>query len=260
MTVSLTRSLTVHDPCAPGTRTADDEELARFAAVAEAWWDPDGEFRPLHRLNPVRVAYMRDRLADHFGRSRRAIRPLSGLSALDVGCGGGLVSEPLSRLGARVTGIDAEAASIRIARAHADRVGAEVAYRCAVPEQLAAEGARFDIVVSMEVVEHVADLDAFIGACAGMLPPGGAFVAATLNRTVKALALAKIGAEYILRWLPPGTHNWRKFVRPAELAAALRRHGVELLDVTGMTYNPLVDRWTLGTDVSVNYLVFAVKG
>jgi 2-polyprenyl-6-hydroxyphenyl methylase/3-demethylubiquinone-9 3-methyltransferase len=196
-------------------------------------------------------------LCHHFGRDARLPRPLAGLAVLDVGCGGGLVAEPLCRLGATVTGIDAEARSIGIARAHAQAVGLDVSYRRALPETLAAEGRRFHAVVAMEVVEHVADVDGFVAACSALLQDDGMVVAATLNRTLKALALAKIGAEYVLRWLPVGTHDWRKFLRPAELAAVLRRHRLEPVDVAGMTYTLVLDRWTLTSDLDVNYLMAA---
>ncbi|MBK8908407.1 MAG: bifunctional 2-polyprenyl-6-hydroxyphenol methylase/3-demethylubiquinol 3-O-methyltransferase UbiG [Rhodospirillales bacterium] len=237
--------------------TAVPDELRRFAAIADAWWDPDGDFRPLHRLNPVRIAYVRDHLVRHFSRDPLSVRPLAGLEVLDIGCGGGIIAEPIRRLGARVTAIDAEQHSIRIAAAHAKLSDLDIDYRHAAPEDLVREGRQFDAVLALEVVEHVADLDAFVAATAGLMRPGGALVAATLNRTLKSLALGKVGAEYILRWLPRGTHDWRKFVRPAELSAALRRHGLAVRDLAGMTYNPLIDRWSLSDDLAVNYLVFA---
>ncbi len=241
------------------TKTAVDDEVARFAAIADAWWDPEGEFRPLHRLNPLRVAYIRNHVAGHFDRDPLASRPFVGLSLLDVGCGGGLVSEPMARLGARVTAIDAEEKSVRIARSHARRHGLDIDYRCALPEDLLAEGQAFDIVVAMEIVEHVADPGAFLEISASLLRPGGAMAMATLNRTLKALALAKIGAEYVLRWLPAGTHDWNRFVRPSELVRGLRRHGIDVRDLSGMTYNPVEDHWSLSRDLAVNYLAFGVK-
>jgi 2-polyprenyl-6-hydroxyphenyl methylase / 3-demethylubiquinone-9 3-methyltransferase len=244
-----------------GIATASADEVARFAAVADAWWDPAGEFRPLHRLNPTRIAYIRDRIAGHFGRDSLAPRPLSGLRILDVGCGGGLVAEPMARLGAAVTGIDADQRGVHIAEAHARKSGLAITYRCALPEDLLrAHDSPFDAVVSMEVVEHVTDPDAFLSICAALLRPGGVLVLSTINRTLKSLALAKIGAEYILRWVPPGTHDWRKFVRPSELAAGLRRCGMRIEDVTGMRYDPLADRWSLSTtDLDVNYLISATR-
>jgi 2-polyprenyl-6-hydroxyphenyl methylase/3-demethylubiquinone-9 3-methyltransferase len=239
--------------------TVDDAEVARFEALAEAWWDPEGEFRPLHRLNPVRLAYIRRQVIDHFGRDARAARPFDGLKLLDVGCGGGLICEPMARLGATVTGIDAAQGNIGIAEQHARDSGLAIAYRHAAVEDLAAAGECFDVVLALEIVEHVADPELFLEACGAVLAPGGALVLATLNRTAKAFALAIVGAEYVLRWLPRGTHDWRKFLRPSELAAGLRRCGLELADLSGVAYNPLNDKWTLARDLDVNYMAFAVK-
>jgi 2-polyprenyl-6-hydroxyphenyl methylase / 3-demethylubiquinone-9 3-methyltransferase len=238
--------------------TASAEEIARFSAITDAWWDPDGDFRPLHQLNPVRVGYIRDVAVRHFGRDPLAACPLQGLSMIDIGCGGGLAAESLARLGAVVTGIDASEESVRVADLHARREGLEVRYRCAAPEDLASEGQWFEVILALEVVEHVADLDRFIEACAALRAPGAPMVFATLNRTLKSLALAKIGAEYLLRWLPAGTHDWRKFVRPSELAARLRRHGIDLTDLTGVTYDPLRRSWSLSRDLAVNYMAAAV--
>jgi 2-polyprenyl-6-hydroxyphenyl methylase/3-demethylubiquinone-9 3-methyltransferase len=240
--------------------SVDEREVARFAARAEAWWDADGPYRALHALNPTRIAYVRDRVAAHFGRDRGDFEPLAGLSLLDVGCGGGLLAEPMARLGARVVGIDAGEENVRAAARHAAQAGLAIDYRGTTVEALASDGERFDVVLNMEVVEHVADRDAFLAACAGLVAPGGAMVVATLNRTLKAYALAIVGAEYVLRWLPRGSHRWDKFVRPSELARALRAGGLELRDITGMGYDPLTGGWRLGRDVGVNYMVFAVKG
>ena len=239
--------------------TASPDEITRFTAMAESWWDPDGEFAPLHRLNPTRIAFIRDHVAGHFGRDPQGRWPLRGLSLLDIGCGGGLLSEPMRRLGARVTGIDAGEENVRIARLHAERGGLEIAYRHILPETLSEQGRCFDVVLNMEVVEHVADVPAFLEACSKLVEPGGVMVVATINRTLKALALAKVGAEYVLRWLPPGTHDWRKFVRPSELARGLGRHGLRLTDLKGVTYRPLGDVWVLSRDPGVNYLAFAIK-
>lgn len=240
--------------------TADAADVARFDAIAEEWWDPAGKFRPLHELNPLRLAYIGERVAERCGRDAAAERPLDGLAILDVGCGGGLVAEGLARLGANVTGIDASETSIAVARRHAEQAGIAVAYQCAVPEDLAAQGLAFDAVVSMEVLEHVADLDAFLAALAAVTRPGGAVVLATLNRTLKSLALAKVGAEYVLRWLPPGTHDWRKFIKPHELARALARHAIEMTDARGMHFDPLTRRWRLGGDLAINYICAGLKG
>ena len=242
-----------------GPSTASADEIKRFTALAEAWWDPMGDFRPLHQLNPVRLEFIRDHLARHFHRDPLSVKPFEGLSVLDIGCGGGLLCEPMTRLGARVTGIDASEETITAARAHARQSGLDIEYRHQLPEDLAREKGRFDVVLNMEVVEHVADLDAFLAASAGLLRPGGAMVVSTINRTLKALALAKIGAEYVLRWLPVGTHDWRKFVRPSELARGLGPGGVEITDLKGMSYNPLADAWRLTGDLAVNYLAFGGK-
>ncbi len=239
--------------------SVDAGEIARFSALAGEWWDPAGKFRPLHALNPTRLAFIRQRLVSHFGRDGNEQRPLTGLSLLDVGCGGGLLTEPMARLGARVLGIDAGAEAIRVAGAHGAECGLAIDYRCLTAEALAAKGHSFDVILNMEVVEHVADLDAFLGACSSLLKPGGAMVVATLNRTAKAYALAIVGAEYVLGWLPPGTHDWRKFVTPPELTAKLAKGGVKVTETTGVIYNPLSDRWSLGRDLAVNYMAFAIK-
>ncbi len=239
--------------------TADSSEIGRFAAIAEAWWDPEGDFRPLHRLNPVRLAFIRDHVCAHFGRDALGAAPLEGLSVLDIGCGGGLLAEPVRRLGAAVRGIDAGQEAIAIARAHAEQGSLDIAYDRVLPEDLGAEKGRYDAVLNMEVVEHVADLGLFLEASAKLVKPGGVMVVSTLNRTLKSLVLAKVGAEYVLRWLPVGTHDWRKFVRPSELAAGLRPHGVEIRKLRGLTFRPLADEWSLSDDLDVNYLAFAVR-
>lgn len=238
----------------------DDAEVAKFAAMADAWWDPQGKFRPLHRFNPVRLAYIRDRLCQHFGRDPRADRPLKDLKILDVGCGGGLLSEPLARLGAEVTGLDAAEQNIKVAALHAEESGLAIDYRHSSVEALAAERARFDAVLNMEVVEHVADPAGFLQASAGLVRPGGVLILATLNRTPKAFLMAIVGAEYLLRWLPRGTHDWRRFLKPSELAAALRGTGLEIEEVTGVAYNPLTDGWRLAPrDLDVNYMLLAAR-
>ncbi len=243
--------------------SVDAEEIAKLSAAAAEWWDPTGRFRPLHRLNPVRLAFIRDRVAAHAGRDPLAERPLKGLRLLDISCGGGLLAEPLARLGAEVEGIDASPANVEVAALHAARSGLAIDYRQtsaeALAEDLSTRGARFVVVVNLVVVEHVADAAVFLHASAALVRPGGAMVLATLNRTPKAFALAIVGAEYILGWLPRGTHDWRRFLRPSELAALLRDGGVEIAELTGVAYNPLTAAWHLARDLDVNYMVFAVK-
>ena len=239
--------------------TVDADEIARFAALADERWDPSGSFKPLHKFNPVRLQFIRDRLAAHHGRNPLGPTPLEGLQILDVGCGGGLTCEPLCRLGATVTGIDASDKNIGVARNHAERVGLEIDYRHGAAENLAVEGRLFDAVLSLEVVEHVAEVETFVAACCRMVRPGGFAIFATLNRTVKSFAFAIIGAEHLLRWLPRGTHDWRRFIRPSELARHVRDSGVRVIEVTGVSYNIVNDQWRLANDVSVNYMLVAEK-
>ena len=239
------------------TGSVDAAEVARFAAMAAEWWDPDGKFRPLHKLNPARVRFIRDRACARFGRDPSAPRPLDGLRLIDIGCGGGLVCEPMARLGAAVTGLDAGAETIGIARTHAEAVGLEIDYRAETAEALVASGERFDVVLSLEVVEHVADVEGFVAACCTLAKPGGLIVMSTLNRTARAFATAIVGAEYVMRWLPRGTHDWRKFLRPSELSGSLTRAGARVEEVAGITYNPFFDEWRVSGDVSVNYMIAA---
>lgn len=249
----------------PAAGTVDPREIEKFAAIAEQWWDPQGEFKPLHMLNPVRMAYIRDNLCLRLGRDPSKPRPLEGLRICDIGCGGGLICEPLARMGADVTGIDATGRSIDIAYAHAKRMGLSIRYRHATADALAdeiaaGETASFDAAISMEVIEHVVNVDLFMGDVARLLSDEGVMVLSTFNRTPKSFALGIIGAEYILGWLPRGTHDWKKFVKPSELAAALRPQGFTLTDLCGMTYNPVADRFCLSPqDLDVNYLAFAIR-
>ncbi|HWD25988.1 MAG TPA: bifunctional 2-polyprenyl-6-hydroxyphenol methylase/3-demethylubiquinol 3-O-methyltransferase UbiG [Rhizomicrobium sp.] len=233
--------------------TVDAAEVAKFSAMAAEWWDPTGKFAPLHKFNPVRLQFIRDTVAAHYGRT--GIKPFQGLNLLDIGCGGGLLCEPMSRLGFAVTGVDPSEKNIGTAQAHAG--GLPIAYRAAAAETLVAEGAGFDVVLNMEVVEHVADLRAYLMACARLVKPGGLMIVATLNRTLKSLALAKIGAEYVLRWLPPGTHDWNKFVAPAELKRLLEGVGLNPLKTQGVAFDPLTWDWRLSSDTDVNYMVVA---
>ncbi|AMW35605.1 bifunctional 2-polyprenyl-6-hydroxyphenol methylase/3-demethylubiquinol 3-O-methyltransferase UbiG [Haematospirillum jordaniae] len=237
--------------------TASPEELAKFEAMADSWWDPEGKFKPLHRFNPQRLSFIRDAACAHFRRNPADATPFQGLSLVDIGCGGGLLSEPMARLGFAVTGIDGVEKNIGTARTHAARSGLDIDYRATLAENLVEEKAQFDVVLSMEVVEHVADPDFFLKTCASLVKPGGMLVGATINRTIRSMLLAKIGAEYILRWLPKGTHDWDKFVKPSEFAAGLRRGGMEVTDLRGMSYNPLSGDWSITDDLSVNYLLIA---
>jgi 2-polyprenyl-6-hydroxyphenyl methylase/3-demethylubiquinone-9 3-methyltransferase len=239
--------------------TVDSAEIARFESMAADWWDPDGKFRPLHRMNPLRIGYIRDRICGRLGRDPLAPKPLASLRILDIGCGGGLLSEPMARLGATVIGVDAGAEAIGVACAHAAESGLAIDYRCSSAEDLAASGARFDTVLALEIVEHVADVDAFCGALATLLQPGGTLVMSTLNRTRRSWAVAILGAEHLLRIIPRGTHDWRKFLKPHELAAALRRAGLEVGDIAGMVPDPR-DGWRLAPHhLAVNYILTAAK-
>jgi 2-polyprenyl-6-hydroxyphenyl methylase/3-demethylubiquinone-9 3-methyltransferase len=247
-------------PASATTASIDPAELRKFSAIADDWWDPHGSFRPLHRLNPVRLACIRDRLCAHFGRDPRALTPLDGLRLVDIGCGGGLVAEPMARMGATVTGIDAVDRNIAVARLHAETQELAIDYRLATAETLAAEGQQFDVVLNLEIIEHVPDPAAFIATCAALVRPGGVMVTSTINRTARAYALAVVGAEYVLRWLPRGTHDWRRFIKPSELARYLRGAGMEARDLTGVVFNPLSGGWQLdGRDVAVNYMMLSVK-
>ena len=245
---------------APTEGTVDPSEVARFEAIARTWWDPKGPMRTLHKFNPVRLAFIRDEAARHFGRDPLQTGCLDGLSLIDVGCGGGVLSEPLARMGATVTGLDPAPTNIDVARLHAGRSGVEVDYRGERIEDVVAAGERFDIVIAMEVVEHVADVDAFVRACCAAVKPGGMLFMATINRTMRAYALAIVGAEYILGWLPKGTHQWDRFVTPRELEAAITAGGMDVLETQGVVYNPLADRWSLSRDTGVNYMVTAARG
>jgi 2-polyprenyl-6-hydroxyphenyl methylase/3-demethylubiquinone-9 3-methyltransferase len=241
----------------PGPNTVDPAEVARFSAMAAEWWDPQGKFRPLHKFNPVRLGYIKEKVTARFERDPKSLRPFEGLRFLDIGCGGGLLSEPMCRLGADMVSADASAENIKTASVHAAEQGLTIDYRATTAEALAEAGEQFDVILNMEVIEHVADRDAFLACCAAMLKPGGLIFVATLNRSPKAFGLAIVGAEYILGWLPRGTHDWSKFITPAEMKAALTASGLTLTEETGVSYNPLRDRWALSRDMGVNYMMLA---
>jgi 2-polyprenyl-6-hydroxyphenyl methylase/3-demethylubiquinone-9 3-methyltransferase len=240
--------------------TVDPAEVAKFEAMAAEWWDPAGKFKPLHMLNPCRLDYITSQIAAEFGRDLKAERPFDGLRLLDIGCGGGLLSEPMARLGAEVVGADAAERNIPVARIHAEQSGLAIDYRHTTAEALAEAGERFDVVLNMEVVEHVADPQAYLNACAALLKPGGLMVCSTINRNPRSFAMAIVGAEYVMRWLPKGTHEWSKFITPDELYALIREAGLEPVDRKGFVFNPVSWRWSLSDrDLSVNYVTASTK-
>ena len=239
--------------------TVDQAEIDQFARLGAQWWDERGPMAMLHKFNPVRLGYIRDQVTAHFGRDPRKLGCLTGLRMLDIGCGGGILSEPLARLGALVVGADPSETNIEVARRHAAQAGVLVDYRATTAEALADAGERFDVVLAMEVVEHVADMPLFVRRCGEMVKPGGLMIAATLNRTLKSFALAIVGAEYVLRWLPRGTHRWDKFVTPGELEAAMIGAGLRVVDERGVVYSLLSDSWKLSNDMDVNYMLAAEK-
>ncbi|CTQ45936.1 bifunctional 2-polyprenyl-6-hydroxyphenol methylase/3-demethylubiquinol 3-O-methyltransferase UbiG [Roseibium aggregatum] len=239
--------------------TIDSEEVARFSAMAEEWWDPTGKFKPLHKFSPVRLGFIKEHVCRHFGRDPKTTDAFKGLRCLDIGCGGGLLSEPMARLGADVVGADPSETNIEIARLHMKTSGLEIDYRAETAEALAAAGETFDVVFNMEVVEHVADVPLFLEATAQMVRPGGLMFVATINRTLKAYALAIVGAEYVLRWLPKGTHSYEKLVRPSQIEGPLQTAGLTMIDRCGVTYNPLTDTWARSRDMDVNYMLLAER-
>ncbi|MTH63011.1 bifunctional 2-polyprenyl-6-hydroxyphenol methylase/3-demethylubiquinol 3-O-methyltransferase UbiG [Paracoccus shanxieyensis] len=244
----------------PRTSSIDPAEVAKFQAMAAEWWDPQGKFKPLHMLNPTRLEYVTAQIAGQFGRDRDADLPFQGLSILDIGCGGGLMAEPLARLGATVTGADAAERNIAVASLHAEEQGLGIDYRATTSEALAAEGHSYDVVMALEIVEHVADPASFIATCRDLVKPGGLLIQSTLNRNPKSFLMGIIGAEWVMRWLPKGTHDWRRFITPDELAAMTQATGLEVVDRCGMVFNPLGWSWSLShRDLSVNYAMTAVR-
>lgn len=242
------------------TNTVDPSEIAKFEAMAAEWWDPNGKFKPLHMLNPIRLDYITAQIAGEFDRDLGTRAPFAGLRILDIGCGGGLLCEPMARLGAEVTGVDAAEGNIPVARTHAEQSGLRIDYRHTTAEALADTGAEFDVVLTMEVIEHVADPLGFLTACRRLLRPGGLHLCSTLNRNPKSFAMAIVGAEYVMRWLPRGTHEWTKFVTPEELFDLLRRAGLDPVDRKGFQFNPVTWTWRISArDLSVNYVTAALK-
>lgn len=237
--------------------TIDAREIERFSAMAADWWNPAGKFRPLHKFNPVRLEYIKRKVCENFGRDMRDPKAFSGLRFLDIGCGGGLLSEPMARLGAEVVGADASRTNIEVAKIHAAQTRLDIDYRAITAEELNAAGEKFDVILNMEVIEHVADPALFLGECAAMAKPGALMFIATINRTPKAWALAIFAAENVLRWLPKGTHSYDKLVRPDEIEGPLAAAGMDVVERTGVFYNPLQDRWNLSRDMDVNYMILA---
>ena len=239
--------------------TINDDEIKKFSDLAEQWWDPSGQFKPLHKFNPVRLAYIREQILDHFKLDGTKRYPFEGLKILDIGCGGGLLCEPMARLGATVTGADASERNIAIAKIHAEQNDLDITYLATTSEALAAKGEQFDVVLNMEVVEHVADVPLYLKSCSDLVKPGGLMFVATINRTAKAYALAIVGAEYVLNWLPKGTHEFKKFLTPEEITSIISRHGMSIRDRCGVSFSPLHDQWRKSRDMSVNYMLLAQK-
>ena len=240
--------------------TVDPAEVAKFEAMAAEWWDPNGKFKPLHMLNPCRLDYITSQIASEFDRDLTTPLPFTGLRILDIGCGGGLLSEPMARLGADVVGADPATRNIPVAQLHAEQSGLTIDYRLTTAEDLAAAGERFDVVLNMEVVEHVPNPQTFLTACQTLLKPGGLMICSTLNRNAKSFGMAIVGAEWVMRWLPKGTHDWRKFITPDELAVFITKAGLDPVDRKGMVFNPIAWSWSLSArDLSVNYVTTSVK-
>ncbi|SFJ59713.1 bifunctional 2-polyprenyl-6-hydroxyphenol methylase/3-demethylubiquinol 3-O-methyltransferase UbiG [Celeribacter neptunius] len=240
--------------------TIDPQEVAKFEAMAAEWWDPTGKFKPLHMMNPVRLDYITAQIAAEFGRDLSADKPFEGIRLLDIGCGGGLLSEPMARLGATVIGADAAEKNLPVARIHAEQSGLEIDYRHITAEALVEAGEQFDVVLNMEVVEHVADPLAYLTACQQLLKPGGLMLCSTINRNPKSYAMAIFGAEVVMRWLPRGTHEWNKFITPDELVDLITNAGLSVVDRKGFVFNPILWSWSISArDLSVNYVTASIK-
>ena len=240
-------------------KSVDQAEIDKFSAMAEEWWDPKGKFKPLHKFNPVRLSYIREKVIANFNLDENEIRPFKNLEIIDIGCGGGLLSVPMTRLGAQVTGIDAAEKNIKIAQTHAENEGLEIDYRQTSAEELAEQGKQFDVILNMEVIEHVADVESFMKSSCDLLKPGGIMFVATLNRTPKSFLFAIVGAEYVLNWLPKGTHQWQKFLKPHEINNLFEQNGLPLEDSSGVKYNPLSDSFYLSKDMGVNFMMIGKK-
>ena len=237
--------------------SVNKKEIEKFSKIATEWWDPEGKFKPLHKFNPIRIQYIKDNIINHF-KLKNNIKPLSGVNILDIGCGGGLLSEPMSRIGANVTGIDASDKNIKIAKLHSKKNNLKINYLCSSPEKLKSKE-KFDVILNMEIVEHVKDINFFLKSCSQLLKKNGLMFVATINKTLKSYVFAIIGAEYILRWLPIGTHEWEKFVNPKDLEKILLKNKLSLNKLDGMKFNIIKDEWNISKDYSVNYITKFIK-
>ena len=239
--------------------TIDENEVEKFSKIADEWWDANGKFKPLHKFNPIRLNFFKQEICKFFDRDEKLLTPLEGLKILDIGCGGGLVTEPISRLGAELVAIDASQKNINVAKIHAEKSDLKIDYQCISAEDLASQNQQFDVVLALEIIEHVADVEKFIEACAKLVKPNGLLFVATLNRTAKSLLMAKFGVEYILRWLPIGTHDWRKFLKPSEIENIAKNQQIQLQKIQGFSYNLLKDQWSFSADLSINYCLIFKK-
>lgn len=239
--------------------TIDENEVEKFSKIADEWWNENGKFKPLHKFNPIRLNFFKHEICKFFSRDEKLLTPFEGLKILDIGCGGGLVAEPISRLGADLIAIDASQKNINVAQIHAEKSGLKIDYQCTTAEELAKKNQQFDVVLALEIIEHVADVEKFIQSCSQLAKPNGIIFVATLNRTAKSLLMAKFGVEYILRWLPIGTHDWRKFLKPSEIENIAKNQQIKLKKIQGFSYNLIKDQWSFSEDLSINYCLVFVK-